>query len=430
MTKRPFSKALPVLLIVFLMLITASFAWFTGASLVPEGAEVVLGYFAGGSGTESDPYIISRPVHLYNFAWLQNTGRFNETYDEDGNLVPFHFVVTEDLNMAGYILPPIGTANYPFIGKFNGVDTENGKVAISNLTVSNIIAPNEITKRPQNVTDLAGAEIIGMFGIVGQYNGIPADATYTNIVPAVTNFLLDEPVIRTQTEQALMGLIAGYVNGKVHEVGVKGGTLLSGAPNTLPLGTNKYLSYYALIGNRHESVSWGGVSAPGESGGGAIRIDPNDPTLDADFVPPANDPDAEAPTLIEKALEEVQENGYAAVPESLPGHSYFVGTNIEFGPSISPGTMYMYYKLLTTSDTTIQTGSNRYVQFTDTNYATVAKNNLDADMEINSDFETRLKDGGSNTISFGETVPKPNVTEDVTLPDGSTLPIPTGGIWF
>ena len=430
MRKRPFLKILPTLLIVFLMLVTASFAWFSGASLVPEGAEVVLGYFAGGSGTATDPYIISKPVHLYNFAWLQNTGRFNKTYDEDGNLVPYHFAVTANLNMAGYVLPPIGTAEYPFIGKFNGVDTKDGKVVISDLTVSNILAPSEITKRPQSVTHLEGVEIVGMFGIVGQYNGVPANATYTNIVPSVTNFLLNDPVIRTQTEQSLMGLIAGYVNGKVHEVGVYGGTLLSGAPNTLPLGTNKYLSYYALIGDRHADVSWGGVSAPGNEGGGAIRIDPNDPTQDADFVPPADDREAEAPTLIEKALEEVQENGYAAVPESLPGHSYFVGKNITFGESASPATMYMYYKLLTTSDTTIQTGSNRYVQFTASNYATKAKETLDANMQINSDFETRLKDGGSNTLSFGDTVPKPNVTENVTLPDGSTLPIPTGGLWF
>ena len=432
MKNKALRKALFPLLLVLILLVSASYAWFSGSSLVPEGAEVVLGYFAGGSGTEADPYIISKPVHLYNFAWLQNLGRFNETYNDDGTLVQYHFVIKDDLNMSGYVLPPIGTTAYPFIGKINGVDkavtgangtTTYEKVVITNLTVSNVIENGEIVQRPQNVTNLTGAEIVGMFGIVGQYNSVPADVTYTNIVPTVTNFILNEPVVRTQTDRVLIGLIAGYVNGKVHEIGVKGGTIVSGAKNTAPLEGKNYLSYYALIGDRNENVNWGGVSIPGQgsNAGGAIRIDPNDTTTSAENL---------GKTLFALALEDIQSNGYAAVPESLPGHSYFVGKNIVAGENVSPGTMYMYYKLLTSSDTAIEQGKNKYLAFTKSNYESIAKSNLDANMQINSDFLTRLNDGGTNTLGFGSTIPKPNVTTAVTLPDGSTLNIPTGGIWF
>ena len=216
-------------------------------------------------------------------------------------------------------------------------------------------------------------------------------------------------MVRTQTDRALIGLIAGYVNGKVHEIGVKGGTIVSGAKNTAPLEGKSFLSYYALIGDRDKNVNWGGVGIPGQgsNAGGAIRIDPNDTTTSAENP---------SKTLFQLALEDIQSDGYAAVLESLPGHSYFVGKNIVAGENVSPGTMYMYYKILTSSDTTIEQGSNKYISFTNANYESKAKDNLDANMQINSDFLTRLNDGGSNTIGFGSTIPNPNTTTSVTLP--------------
>ena len=105
-------------------------------------------YFAYGDGLpyEEDgegniihqPYGIKTQRHLYNLAWLQYSGKFNQDEDEDGEIdQQFYFVIDPSLvetglDMTGWILPPIGTETYPFLGNFEG----NG-VTISNLTVSN-----------------------------------------------------------------------------------------------------------------------------------------------------------------------------------------------------------------------------------------------------------------------------------------------------
>ena len=226
--KELFKLHLPYLVLATVLLtlgvaIALSLAWFGKPPLSPVGGEVMPGYFAGGKGTAEAPYVINRPIHLYNLAWLQNTGRFNQP-DENGAYTQFYFVLSADLDMQGLVLPPIGTTVYPFIGTFeseasitDGVQDEV-KYTIKNLTVSNMIGDEEITKRPQSVTALDGAEVIGMFGVIGVYDLAENYQTYGNIVPSVSDFYLEEPIIRAQTQKALVGLIAGYVNGKVHEV--------------------------------------------------------------------------------------------------------------------------------------------------------------------------------------------------------------------
>ena len=47
-------------------------------NLEPTGGEVALrSYFQKGSGTEADPFVISRPIHFYNLSRLQNLGVFS-----------------------------------------------------------------------------------------------------------------------------------------------------------------------------------------------------------------------------------------------------------------------------------------------------------------------------------------------------------------
>ena len=267
------------LVTVFSMLLTSviflSLGWFSLPSLLPTGGEVMVGYFAGGDGSAADPYVITKPIHLYNLAWLQNLGRFNEL-DDKGALKQFHFVLKADITMPDdLILPPIGTAENPFVGTF----TSLGDVyTIKNLTVSNTLVSGEINKRPQNVTSLDGAEIIGMFGIIGQYNNVPADAIYSSITPSVSNFFLEDPEIRARTPNALAGLIAGYVNGNLLNVGVSKGKILSGSQNSTGLsGYGATLSNYALIGDIGDDVFWDGVTNAeddGDEAGGAIEIIP------------------------------------------------------------------------------------------------------------------------------------------------------------
>ena len=40
------------------------------------------------------------------------------TKNDDGTYTQFHFVLSADLDMEGWTLPPIGTREYPFIGTF------------------------------------------------------------------------------------------------------------------------------------------------------------------------------------------------------------------------------------------------------------------------------------------------------------------------
>ena len=85
-------------LLLVIVLIAMSLAWFGKPPLSPVGGEVMPGYFAGGKGTAEQPYVINRPIHLYNLAWLQNTGRFNQP-DANGAYTQYHFVLAADLDM-------------------------------------------------------------------------------------------------------------------------------------------------------------------------------------------------------------------------------------------------------------------------------------------------------------------------------------------
>ncbi len=88
-------------------------------------------YFAGGTGTDLDPFIIAEAEHLYNLAYLQNLGKFQtqttqqhfKVADVDGNTI--------DIDFSSYdALPPIGNHIYPFTGVFNGNNSN-----LMNLTI-------------------------------------------------------------------------------------------------------------------------------------------------------------------------------------------------------------------------------------------------------------------------------------------------------
>ena len=433
MTENKKHRSLGIVFLVALLLLAVvatplSLAWFTSVQLVPGRAQVIPGYFGGGDGSAEHPYIINKPIHLYNLAWLQKLGEFNKTYDENGVLKQYHFVLADNIDMSGTVIPPIGTAEYPFIGTFRS-DGES-YYTVQNLTVSNVIDNGEIKKRPSKVNELAGAEIVGMFGVIGQYNGVPADATYTSIVPIVEKFYLEDPEIRTQTANSLVGLIAGYVNGKVHLVGVKGGTLVSGTGNTAGLdGNGNVLSKYALIGDRDPSVSWGGVPSYGESAGGPIKIDANESGTKAAL----------------DELEGTDENGdpvfYVKVPGSREDGAFFVDDeNNNLGPATLnnfKGTPHMYMAVLSDANLgqTINASNNlESLSKSDFSMAGIAAINAEygTAFEYNKDFDTRMTtsiSGKAQGITTGTT--PPNATDTVSIPiEGENLDIPQNGIWF
>ena len=157
-------------------------------------------------------YEIKTQEQLYNLAWLQYLGYFND------NAV--YFYLSADLDMTGWVLPPIGTTEYPFVGSFDG----NG-YTISNLTVSNRAAGTDMaagsgadSEMPIQVKeelakdgadDLGDeAQIIGLFGAVGDYTG---GATYSSAISTVKDVRIDGITIETKTQKALAGLAAGFI---------------------------------------------------------------------------------------------------------------------------------------------------------------------------------------------------------------------------
>ena len=356
-SKEMIKRHTPYIVIILVCFILSAFvafsvAWFAEDTLTPVGGEVMIGYFAGGNGTKEKPYVINRPIHLYNLAWLQNTGRFNGKNDK-GEYTQFHFVISDNLDMEGVTLPPIGTLEYPFIGTFKSLQPESAeegavpvKYTIENLTVSNVLGAAEISKRPQQVTELVGAEVIGLFGVVGSCDlgeelGIEG-VTYGSIVPSVSDFYLEDITIRSQTESALMGLIAGYVNGKIHNVGVLGGTLISGDGNTQSID-ERSLSLYALIGNKSKDVNWGGVLDP-HTGTGAITVDAND----SDFKT-AMDNVKDAQDAAEDADEE-DPNIFSKVPDAAKDRAFVTGMDISIGNE-GPKTQHFCTSLVKSTDT-------------------------------------------------------------------------------
>ena len=392
-------------------LVALSLAWFSEGSIVPGSGEVIPGYFARGKGTKDNPYVINKPIHLYNLAWLQDLGRFNQTYDENGDLVQYHFVVEGDLDMTGYVLPPIGTRDYPFVGTFTSID-QTKPVTISNLTVSNVIDNGEVSLRPASVSDITGAEIVGMFGIIGQYEGKPEGATYESIVPSVSYFNLNNPIIRTQTEKSLVGLIAGYVNGKLHEVGVLGGQIVSGANNTSGL-INSNISVYSLIGDRNPDVSWGGVKVPGDSGG-PLKVDANDTSTAA-------------------AIDSLPSKNYAVEVPGSSERAFFLGAGLDTS-SISGGISgyFFYDELVTAGNKTIKGSKDDYIQLTNPlNYTQQYISGINSSFTFNQDFADRFKvvTSSNATIATGDTAPTATDVKNVTV-KGESITIPENGIWF
>ena len=219
-------------------------------------------YFESGDGTKdivrdesgeiiSGPFEIANPLQLYYFSWLQYLGFFNVVNDETGEIDTIYFRLSKNIDMkyinedgeeVEYVLPPIGTKEHPFLGNFDGEGH-----TISDLTVENSYddlfeAPAGTDKESFNTT--TPAEIIGFFGVVGE---LDKDYNYSSIANEVKNFVLENITVKTQTSSALIGLVAGYVNGIVDCVGVVGSQVdIKAGTQTLTYTNN--LSDYSLIG--------------------------------------------------------------------------------------------------------------------------------------------------------------------------------------
>lgn len=218
------------------------FAWMSDNGLsspIDITSNVHKTYFNGGDGTQENPYEIATPLQMYYFGWLQNLGLFNVDNDKDGQIDTVYFVLSTDIDMDGYNLPPIGTTEYPFLGNFDG-----GGNTISNITIENEL--DHLFEPPEGTDDFEQyAEIVGFFGVVGELTD--GAYTYDKQTNQVKNLLLENITVVTHTERALVGFVAGYVNGTVDLVGVVGATVTVSA-GTQALSYTSNLSDYSLLG--------------------------------------------------------------------------------------------------------------------------------------------------------------------------------------
>ena len=292
---------------IFLVSISTTLAWFTNISYIDNDnltASAITGYFRSGDGTADDPFVISTPRHLYNLAWLQYLGELNKV-DKNGKITQYYFKL-EDLDdgsrdnvidVDGLVLPPIGTTENPFVGHFDG----NG-VCIKNLTVSNYLSTNTgdfgIVERPLSETAIneTTTSIIGFFGVVGavsedmQKKLIQEDenADFRSRVNSVHDLFLENLTVRTETDKSLIGLLAGYVNGSVGNVGIGKSSIVLGK-NVRPLTDSavvkitSLISSYSLIGECNDAnvfwidvpkKTWGDSDDPdsGVGWGGSINM--------------------------------------------------------------------------------------------------------------------------------------------------------------
>ena len=254
--KLMFASAIALTAFAFGAVVLGTVSWFQTTVVINKDKMNVTGssagaYFAYGNGlpeeaeTSNRPYGISHPRHLYNLAWLQYTGFFadGQYYFELADSVP-----EEGLDMTGWILPPIGTEDNPFVGHFDG----NGKI-IKNLTVSNdediLFASSNKHPDPNDVTYVT-PEIVGMFGVVGNLDSA-YDGTYVSATNKIENLGISDFTIQTTSNKALAGIVAGYVDATISNVAVTSGTVDIDHSGTTAVNTSKFssnLSDYTIIG--------------------------------------------------------------------------------------------------------------------------------------------------------------------------------------
>lgn len=378
MIKRLLHVALAFITLIIVIL-PLSFGWFASEYDVIESslsAQSIASYFASGDGTQSNPFIIATPKHLYNLSWLQNRGfigadtpygwRYFELNPE------FYGDSTNELDMAGALngedtktgaIPPIGTKENPFTGYFNG----NG-YTISNLWVST--DPDDWKEQPEEYQDEDYHYGVGLFGYCEKDENNP---TY------IGNFYLKNIEVTCSIHTDDLGLVAGYVDCSMSMIGVENGIF------TFKNGY-EVDSDYSIIGSITDEVIWTDNPIYGGSGaGGDLVISPTEDTNCA------------------------ISNGKSLVPRSVMGNAYYVGSLQRVSPSPQPKGSYTYNSKLTFAATTIVAN----------------KSTCSTSTRSNSDESYMDLYNGSGTKYYMQ----PNSTPNFNAIDGFNT-YPTNCVWF
>ena len=224
-------------------MVTASLAWFlemTTYSLEQANIDANSGgaYFAYGDGSETKPYGIATTRHLYNLAWMQYLGLFDDKQ--------YYFELANDVDMSGYYLPPIGTENHPFLGEFNGQGH-----SVTGLTVSNSYSDfTGYSQAPELVPSdsFVAPEIVGFFGVVGKLPDTTTTYTYNSAVNTFKDTTLNDLEIVTKgSAKLLTGFAAGYASATLSNIDVGGSSKINvnGQNHT---SFTDHLTDYGLVG--------------------------------------------------------------------------------------------------------------------------------------------------------------------------------------
>lgn len=230
---------------VAILTVASSFAWLGRIFGDIDFTKDLIGstetaYFEHGDGSKENPYVITNRTHMYNLAWLQYLGYFNMAASGNNGKAQSYFKVESDIDMEGLCLPPIGTVEYPFLCNFSG-----GGFVIANAKTTNVKSEYEYKPTNANFSGelLAKAvggngevgNVSGLFGVVGDYDGALAKvneaAVRIGVTPAsqeninVSDFYLSGANIKSGSAGSLVGIIAGYVNAGVSNIGVYGCSL-------------------------------------------------------------------------------------------------------------------------------------------------------------------------------------------------------------
>jgi len=272
MKKLHMKLSLLILLLIGVICVTTTsiYAWYLGyVGLDPKTDEIRISanstYYAAGNGTKENPYIITKPRHLYNLAWLQDLGYYDETKDSDtstSEIDPFYFELGANLDMSELkrngvqtALPPIGIDEHPFVANFNG----NGYV-ISNLLISTDFANQNYIKPSTKVLDehsetylsnTIQTSYLGTFGYVG------SKTKGTTLSTEVTNFTIAKARVNT-TNNVLAGFIAGYADNDLSKIGVYYSNF-DFSSNVGPISGYSFVSSYGLVGDYNyddDKISW------------------------------------------------------------------------------------------------------------------------------------------------------------------------------
>ena len=270
-----------VALLVALFCIGQVFAWFSDSKKADElkfGGSSAGAYFAYGDGTATKktyddedipeggdltnwnrgtgPFGINSKYHMYNLAWLQDTGRLDKQYyfELDPSLSD------NGLDMEDYWIPPIGNDTNKFEGIFNG----NGKTIVNlKVTTDKKKLENGLNIIPARA-DYLFSNAVGLFGM-------------TNEKSDISNFILRNPLVEAATQNTeysattasnkAIGIAVGHVAGACHSIGIYARDDEETMLNIPRLG---YSTFNSIIGElakgANSSVTGGGY---GEGAGGS-----------------------------------------------------------------------------------------------------------------------------------------------------------------